>query len=376
MKKFEKYGNWVIALVFAVIVIAVYKTFDNISIITDSVKMFMGVLTPFVIGFIIAYILNMPAKKIYRLCEKSKYAAVRKNGKGISILSVYLLGFFLLFVIIRAIVPAIYSNVMDLYYNIPHYFDDAVSAALDWQTAHGISLFEVDKMNLTNAFNNLLGKIDINEFSKYAKGVVNLTSGVINTFIGIIISVYMLIDKKKILASAERILRIFIKKERSDRVIGEIKRINEIFSRYMFCLVLDAVLIAVLSTVILSLLGVRYAIILGGLIGVCNLIPYFGAIFASVASVLITIVTGGIFKALWTAVSLLILQQVDGNFIGPKIMGEVLDASPLLIIFAVTVGGGLFGVAGMIISVPFFVVLKMILTEYINEKEKRNIADE
>lgn len=166
-------------------------------------------------------------------------------------------------------------------------------------------------------------------------------------------------------------MRIFIKEERTNKIISGVKRINDVFSRYVFCLLMDAVIIAVLSTIVLSLLRVRYAIILGGLIGVCNLIPYFGAIFASVFSIIITLITGGLFKAIWTAVSLLMLQQVDGNFIGPKIMGQMLDASPLWIIFAVTVGGGLFGVAGMIISVPILVVIKMIVSDYINMKESK-----
>ncbi len=371
MKKYEKYSNWIMALVFVIIVIAVYKTFDNFHKIAGALGMLMGILTPFVIGFVIAYILNMPAKKIYAQCEKSKYRFVKKNGKAISIVSVYLIGMLLLFIIIRSIVPALYSNVMDLYYNIPHYFDDAVSAVVDWQSKHNITLFEVDKINATNTFNNLLGKINVTEFSKYAKGVVSVTSGVINLFIGVIISVYMLIDKKKIIASAERVLRVFIKKERSEKIINGIKRINDVFSRYVFCLLLDAVIIAVLSTIVLSLLRVRYAIILGGLIGVCNLIPYFGAIFASVFSIVITLITGGLFKAVWTAISLLVLQQVDGNFIGPKIMGQMLDASPLWIIFAVTVGGGLFGVSGMIVSVPLLVVIKMIIGEYIDSVEEK-----
>lgn len=371
MKKYEKYSNWIIALVFVIIVIAVYKTFDNFHKITHAVNVLMGILSPFVIGFVIAYILNMPAKKINAACSKSKYTFVSKNSKAISIVSVYLIGILLLFIVIRSIVPALYSNIMDLYYNIPHYFDDAVSAVVDWQSEHNITLFEVDKMNATNTFNNLLGKINVTEFSKYAKGVVSVTSGVINAFIGLIISVYMLIDKKKIIASGKRVLKIFLKEERSSKIIDGVKRINDVFSRYVFCLLLDAVVIAVLSTIALSLLRVRYAIILGGLIGVCNLIPYFGAIFASVFSIVITLITGGLFKAVWTAVSLLVLQQIDGNFIGPKIMGQMLDASPLWIIFAVTVGGGLFGVAGMIISVPILVVIKMIVGEYIDSVEQK-----
>lgn len=370
MKKFEKYSNWIIALVFVIIVIAIYKTFDNIYKIMGAIGMVMKILSPFVTGFVIAYILNMPCKKIGGLLKNSKYKFLREKSKAISIASVYLIAALAVFVIIRAVVPAIYKNLLDLYYNVPGYVDEVMTAISKWQTEHDIALFDINKIDSAKTFEKILDRFDINEFSKYAQGLMSATSGIINIFIGIIISVYMLTGKERISASLKRVLVIFLKKERSEKIIAEVSRINEIFSKYVFCLLMDAIIIAVLSTVVLSILHVRYAIILGGMIGVCNLIPYFGAIFASVSSVIITLITGGIFKAVWTAVALLVLQQIDGNFIGPRIMGQMLDASPLWIIFAVTLGGGLFGVAGMIISVPVLVVIKMVVTEYINDREK------
>lgn len=371
MKKLEKYGNWVMALVFVIVVIAVYKTFDNIYKIIGALGMVIKILSPFVIGFIIAYILNMPSKKINNLLKNSKYKFLREKSKALSIASVYLIAALLVFFVIRAVVPAIYKNLLDLYYNIPGYIDEAVNAISNWQTEHGIELFDLNRPDATKTLEQFFNMLDINEFSKYAQGVVSATSGVINAFIGIIISVYMLADKEKIGNSLKRIMEIFLKKERTEKIVKDISRVNEIFSKYVSCLLLDAVIIAVLSTIVLSILRVRYAIILGAMIGIFNLIPYFGAIVASVSSVIITLITGGIFKAIWTAIALLILQQIDGNFIGPRIMGQMLNASPLGIIFAVTFGGGLFGVPGMIISVPVLVVIKMIVTDYIDEKEKK-----
>ena len=179
----------------------------------------------------------------------------------------------------------------------------------------------------------------------------------------------MLIDKEKIKRSVKRVMYLFIKKDMCDSIIRVIKRTNNVFSKYFFCLIIDAVIMSLLSTVILSVLKVKYAIILGSMIGIFNLIPYFGAIFAITLTIVVTLITGGAFQAIWAFVLLIVLQQLDGNFIGPKIMGEVLDASPLLIIFAITVCGGIFGIGGMIVSVPIFVVLKMIITDFINEKE-------
>lgn len=375
MKKLEKYSNWLIALVFVIVVIAVYKTFDNFYKIAEFMGLVIKSLTSFLIGFVIAYILNIPCKKIDALCRKSKYRFINNKSKAISIISVYLLMFLLLFIAVRAVAPALYRNIVDLYYNVPGYIEEILAALESWQAKNGIQLFEINEENITKAFNSLLQRFDITELSKYAKGVVNITSGVINAFIGIIISVYMLIDKEKIKASVKRIMRIFLKAEKSHNIIYALRRANEVFAKYLSCLLVDALIMAVLATAVLSLLEVRYAIILGAMIGLFNLIPYFGAIFAATLSIVITLVTGGFFKALWAAIALIVLQQIDGNFIGPKIMGQMLDASPLWIIFAVTLGGGLFGIGGMIVSVPILVTIKMAVTEFINEKETENSED-
>ncbi len=369
MKKLEKYSNWGFALVFVIAVIAIYKTFDNFYKVAEIVGVIFKSLTPFMIGFVIAYILNIPSKKIDSVCRKSKYKIVNNNSKAISIISVYLLMFFVIFILIRAIVPALYRNCVDLYNNVPDYLEKALATLEGWQKQYGVSIFEINEANITKAINNLLGKIDVSEFSKYAKGVINITSGVINIFIGMIISVYLLIDKEKIKKSARRILKILLKEERARKITDGINKINNIFSKYVFCLLLDAIVMAALATALLSILKVKYALILGGMIGLFNLIPYFGAIFANVLAVIITLITGGVFQAIWVAVGLIVLQQIDGNFIGPKIMGSMLDASPLWIIFAVTVGGGLFGIVGMIISVPMLVVLKMVVSDFLEDKE-------
>ena len=375
MKKFDKYRNWIIAFVFAVAVIAVYKTFDNFYKVAEFIGILVKSLSPFFIGFVIAYILNIPARKIENLCLKSKYGFFKKKSKGISILGVYLITALIFYIVISAIAPALYRNFVDLYNNIPGYINDALSTIERLQKQYGFTLFEINEANIINTFNTFLGKIDITELGKYAKGVVNITSGVINVLIGIIVSVYMLIEKETIKASLKRASRVLLKEEKAERLIENVRKINNIFSKYLFCLLLAATIMAILATIVLSILRVKYAIILGIMIGVFNLIPYFGAIIAGCLSVLITLLTGGFFKALWAAIALIILQQIDGNFTSPKIMGEVLDASPLLIILAVTLGGGLFGVGGMIISVPIVITVKMAIGEFINEKEQEDSED-
>ena len=126
-----------------------------------------------------------------------------------------------------------------------------------------------------------------------------------------------------------------------------------------------------LVTIAMSLIGVKYAVWLGFMIGLFNIIPYFGAIIAVAISVIITIITGGISQAIIMAVVVIILSQIDSNIINPKIIGNSLEISPLLVIFAVTVGGAYFGVLGMFLSVPVIAVLKIIINDYLDFKIKK-----
>ena len=121
-------------------------------------------------------------------------------------------------------------------------------------------------------------------------------------------------------------------------------------------------------TIAMSIIGVKYAVLLGFLIGLFNIIPYFGAIIAVGISILITVITGGLSQAIIMAIVVIILQQIDSNIINPKIIGNSLEISPLIVIFAVTIGGAYFGVLGMFLAVPVAAVLKIVINDWVNYK--------
>lgn len=372
MPEKRKYSTWVLAFLFVVGIIIVYKTVDNFSFIFEFAGKVTGALRPFITGFIIAYLLNMPMKRINGLLLKSKYSFVTKRAKGLSILLTYILALILLTIFLRLIIPAIYQNIMDIYYSVPYYINLIMQKLTALQEQLGINFMNIDKASAVEAVQGFISNMKFSEFSKYAQGVIDVTSGIISVFIAIIVSIYMLMDKAIISSAIKRFLHAFIKKEYVDRFLDFSARINEIFTRYIFSVVLDCVIVGILCTVAMSILNVRYSIVLGVMIGIFSLIPYFGAIVAVTLSIIITLLTGGWIKALWTGILLLVLQQIDGNFIGPRIMGNMLKARPLLIIFAVTLGGGLFGVWGMILSVPIAMVVKLIIDELLTAREAKN----
>ncbi len=372
MKKIKLNGQ-IFTFFLIVLLLIIYKSIDNLSAVGDFFAMIFSAIKPFVIAFLIAYILNMPRRNIQGILEKTKIKYLISHSKAISIMLVYLLAVVIITISVRTIVPAIYENCLDLYKNAPEYMEKIMVYINSWLDRFNLNIISLE--NVTTAILKYIKNIDVTEFSKYAQGVINLTAGLMNTFISIIASIYMLIDYERIIKVIKHILAVFISDEKALKTCEYFKKINGIFSKYIYCKIIEALIVGVLSTVILSVLGVKYSLMLGFFIGFLNLIPYFGSIISTIFVVLITLVTGGIFQAIWTLVSLLILEQIDGNFIGPKIMNNILDIRPLWVIIAVTVFGKLFGVIGMLISVPVLVVIKMMAKEFITNKEKASLKE-
>ena len=155
-----------------------------------------------------------------------------------------------------------------------------------------------------------------------------------------------------------------------DKIGKYVDSTNRIFFKFISGQLIDGIIVGILVTIGMSVIGVKYAVLLGFLIGLFNIIPYFGAIIAVGISILITIITGGLSQAIIMAIVVIVLQQIDSNIINPKIIGDSLEISPLIVIFAVTIGGAYFGVLGMFLAVPVAAVLKIVINDWVNYKNE------
>ena len=375
MKKFEKYYGWIIAFVFCVAVIAVYKTFDNFNNITQYLAKIVDAVKPFFIAFIIAYILNIPAKRMQKWLSKSKKSFIKKHTLGISIITIYVLAIMAVLAILRMLIPALYKNIMDLYNNLPNYITSFQDYINNFEIIKKSSLF-ANGIDLYSEMNKIVTSIDMSQFGKYAQGVYNMTTGLFDIFVAVIASIYMLIDKERLQKGIFRLMGIFLKEKRANSITEQAKRINDIFTNYLYSRLMCSVIMAVVCSIVLMIMNVKYALILGLFIGAMDMIPYFGSIISFVISLIVTFITGGVWKGVWTGVVLLILQQIDGNLLGPKIMGNSLEIRPLWIIFAVTVGGALFGFMGMLFSVPVLAIIRAIMSDYFTAREMKKMSEE
>ena len=373
MKWFKKYSGYIVAFVFCIAVIAVYKTFDNLSDITQYISTIFSALKPFIVAFVIAYILNMPAKRLKVLLEKSNKKFLVNHSHGISILIVYLAAILVLALLLWLLIPAIVQNLIDLFQNMGSY----AASVSDFINESSIAkMLNFRSADLGKAVDMFVNSFDISQLQTYAKGVVSITSGFLSGFVAFIASIYMLLDKARLQALFVRILNSFFKEKTVRAITEHAKRMNEVFTSYIYSRLSCSIIMAVICSVVLSVMGVKYALILGVFIGAMDMIPYFGSIISSSIAVLITLITGGFWLGLWTAVALLVLQQFDGNILGPKIMGDSLEIRPFWIIFAISVGGSLFGFVGMLISVPIFAIIRIVLSDYISTRESRIKAEE
>ncbi len=369
MKFFQKYAKWISAFIFACAVIFVYKAFDNLTNILSVIGTVLGALKPFFIAFIIAYILNMPAIRINRLLKKVKRPAIAKHSYGLSVLITYLLALLVLIVLFAAILPALYSNVVEIYQNLPSYVRAVENYINNIEILKKLNIIGENGIDIYSEIFGYLRGVDIMQFGRYAYGLLSVTSGVFDGVVALIASIYMLIDKDRLINLFSRGLHIVFKLDTAENIVSHAVKINTIFVNYIYSRFICGAITGCLCGIALSILKVKYALLLAILIALLDMIPYFGSIISCIISIFVALVTGGIWKAIWAAVILLVLQQIDGNVLGPKIMGDSLEIRPFWIIFAVSVGGGLFGFWGMLISVPIVAAIKVTVMEYFDARD-------
>ncbi len=198
---------------------------------------------------------------------------------------------------------------------------------------------------------------------------ISLTSYILKFLIGLIISIYILADKEKIIKGAKKLTYALLNKKTAFNLISNLKKSNYIFSKYMFGKALDSLIIGILCLILLSVFRVKFALLFSLIVGVTNMIPYVGPFVGAIPAVVVTLFINPI-QAIWVAIIIFLLQQFDGWYLGPKIIGDQVGVSPLLIITAIIVGGGMFGASGMFLGVPVFTVIKAFVDEYVEKKLK------
>ena len=377
MNKDKNLKKWFFWFSFAVAAIVVFKVLDNFSEIVSAIRAFFNLLKPFILAAVLAYLLYIPCRKIEDKLNLSKIKFIKRYRRSISVFLVYLLIVIIIFLAIHYVFPILSKSVSDLASNIPAFYKEAkiyLEEAPEGTILYNINSTEIAKQFKEMDVNKIAGNLlSGDKIEKYIKGIIGATSIVFDVFVTIVVSVYTLIERKDIKSFFKKLCSVACSEKTYKKIQKYYKNINSIFYNYLSSQILDAIIVATVLSIVMICMKVKYGVLLGVMIGLFNLIPYFGAIVGVSLSVLITVFTGGLSKAIGIAIIAIIIQQIDANIINPKILGNSLKLSPILIIFGVTVGGAYFGILGMLLGAPAVALIKIIIDDRINElsEEKR-----
>jgi len=360
--------KWTYWFLLGVAIIAVYKLLDNFGEIADGFAKFFSVISPFFIGIFIAYILYIPCKKIEGIYKKVKNNFINKRARGLSIFTIYMIVILLLIILFNVILPVVIQSVVDFLNNIQGYYETAINKYNEI-SEDSILKGEIVKEAIDNIKNiNIKQYLQVDRIVQYVIEALNAVTSIFRIFVALVVSIYILIERTQIVLFLKKFANAVFKDKTYRNIDKYFDNTNEIFFKFIASQFLDAIVVGILVTIALTIMKVKYAPLLGFIIGLFNMIPYIGAIIAIIVSGLITLITGGLSQCIWMIIIVTILQQIDANIINPKIVGQSLKLSPLLIIFAITVGGAYFGMLGMFLAVPVIAVVKILVEDFVELK--------
>jgi predicted PurR-regulated permease PerM len=360
-------------LAVAAILILFEKVIGHLPSISASLStgfiFLKGLISPFLMGFAIAYVMN-PFMKFFEKCFIkwfSFFDKYRKVTRVISILLLYTLIIGGTVWIVIYLVPEIRDSIMAFATNITAY-----SEAMNERIRHIFDQIPyIDSAEVNRVLDRILEPVK--HLSASAPEILETLAAnvfifgrlTLNFIMAIFIAFYMLYDKERFARKMEKGVYALSSKEKAARFLNNTERVHHIFNDFIVGKAVDSLIIGIIAFVVLTIMKAPFPLILALIIGVTNMIPYFGPFIGAIPAILITLLIDPPL-AIAVSIFILILQQFDGNILGPKILGESVDLSPLWIILAVVIGGALMGPLGIFIGVPIFATVKVFGGEYID----------
>lgn len=352
--------------------IAFYLILNNLGYFLGRIGIFINILSPFAGGIVIAYILDPMVKFFYTRLFKEK-----KGTRGFAILLAYAVAILLLMLLGWLVVPQIVNSIVMLVTNFPGYIQGVQDMLLYVQSEYGIDLQQATKMlDDSEAMVKEIYAMATNAMPQIVASIGSVASNFVAIFTSIAASIYMLADKDHLLHQLRTLAHAFLPEKVASNTLRICHYANVNFTGFFVGKIIDSAIIGVITFVAMTILRLDFAVLISVFIGITNIIPVFGPFIGAIPSVFILLLIDPL-QAVIFCVLILIIQQLDGNFIGPKILGSSIGISALWILFSIVVGGDLFGIVGMVVGVPVFATLYGLAQEFVHYAlDKRGIDSE
>lgn len=363
------------------LIIKVIFNFGDIQMIW---KQILKVTSPYLTGFFIAYLLNPLVLLIDRyLLEQKCHLRISYLRKLISILVTYLAAIGLVVLVFRFLVPELYTSVMDIFTNkLPVWYEQTIDFLENYINEHP---YLPDNPNLTEQIPAKLTEyMNLESLSSLASSILpsvwstslSVIKWIVNLVIAIIVSIYLLADKNIIARGGTRLLYAVIPADKAKQFLSTLHECNKIFGGFIWGKTIDSLIIGILCLILLSIFRIPYAILISVVVGITNMIPYLGPYVGCVPGAFILLMSAPN-KVIPYLLLILILQQFDGWILGPKILGDFTGLRPVLILFAISIGGAVAGIPGMFLGVPVVAVIQYLVSSWIDTRlAARTLSEE
>ena len=388
--RYSQYIGWGITA-FAVIAAGVlfYFSIDYMGDLVKAIRSLMGILSPFIWGLVISYLLvpsmMMYERKLFRPLVASikkrrpKVTLSKKLPRVLALILAEIVMLLLIAALIYLIVPQVYDSISAIITNSPAYFESA-SKAID-NLLHDFPEIEMYATkvfgNITEtltkwATNTLLPSME-NIVTNITTGVFSVVKAVYNIAIGMIVSIYILYNKEPFIAHYRKTLYCLFKPEKARKISSALRFADRTFMGFIVGKLLDSAIIGMICYVGCVVMRMPYDLLISVIIGVTNIIPFFGPFIGAIPSALLVLLVDPK-MCLWFVIFIIVLQQIDGNIIGPKILGTSIGINGFWVLFSIVFFGGLFGFWGMLLGVPTFVIIYTAVERAVNRKlESRDL---
>ncbi|MBQ7873992.1 MAG: AI-2E family transporter [Oscillospiraceae bacterium] len=365
-------------------IILVYFLMQNWDEVTDLWSTAADILRPFTIGLIFAYLLNGPLmffEKHLGFVEKNKPR--RALRRTLAIIITWVATIAVLGAFFYIIMPDVMESVNTLINNIPGYLESLQNLVRTVAENYNLELPFIDeflefRISSEVAMKLLMdyGEELLPQIANIANISVQIGGAIFDIVIAVILSVYMMFSKETLIAQMKKALYAILKKDAAATMVRVARESHRIFSGFINGKLLDSLIIGILCFIGMSIIGFDFTLLISFIVGCTNVIPFFGPFLGAIPSVLILLMVDP-WQAFWFAIFVFILQQLDGNVIGPKILGDSTGLPAIWVMFAILVGGGIFGIIGMFIGVPAFAVIYEFTKEILeNRLKKKELPEE
>lgn len=370
MKVNKPVAQWLGWFLLGSALIVVYKIVDNIGEIGGAIGKFASILTPFIVGFSIAFLLYAPVKKLDECFRRSKARLLNRLARPLAVVIVYLLALALVALVVYAAIPALVRALVDFVNHLPAYYSNVMTFVQQHSQEGGwLSGFDLEA-KVQELYVMLQQFLTVDKVLSYMASVLHFASSLLDVLMAFIVSVYMLLGKESLIRALKSVFGLFFKPKTMAFFSEYSHKTAKIFYNYFYSQAIDAIVVGVLATIGFLLARMPNAPVLGMMLGLMNMIPYFGALIGGVVCVLVALISGNFYGALFVAIYILVMQQVDANIIQPRIVGQTVGIKAIYVLLGITIGGGLYGFWGVFLGAPVMAVIQLLVTDYIAARNR------